>query len=271
MLGLTVLPQRCSVARSSVRFSRDLVTLLEVTEAKLKRHFVSAADILRDHIVGDSAAKLITEWKHEVLLASLVGTEGEYARRHRGPGKTAVARALRLGKGLWAWISYREAWDSARQAGKTRRYSFRSAGLTIHLGYRYNQYKPQMLRTEWTIAGANYKPRDSANPHWHFDALESLRRDDAAQRADEVLATLRRNDEAAEPRDFSPPVNQNDVRDVVSVQKLSKLHLASAAAWWKGDSASHVHSPTSVDDIQAWVKGALEHLAGELERLATHP
>jgi len=127
-----------------------------------------------------------------------------------------------------------------------------------------------MFRAEWTTDGASYQPGDPANPHWHFDALESLRRDETAQRASGILATLRMGEEDAEPRDFSPPVSRNEVRDVVAVQKLSKLHLASAAAWWKGDPASHVQSPTSVRDIQAWVEGTLEHLAGELRRLATH-
>ena len=206
-----------------------------------------------------------------MVVATLVGTESEYAERHRGPGKTPVARTRRLGKGLWAWVSYHEEWDSARPAGKTRRFSFRSAGLTIHFGYRYNQYKPQMFRGEWTTDGISYQPGDPATPHWHFDALESLRRDDTEQRASAILARLRVEEQQSEPREFSPPVNQNDVRDVVSVQKLSKLHLASAAAWWKGDSASHVQCPTSVRDIQVWANRTLEHLAEELGRLATHP
>lgn len=246
-------------------------TLPEVTEALLKRHLALVGEILSDHVVADSGAKLIATWTQGRLVASLVGTEDEYAERHRGPGKTPVVQTLLLGQGLCAWIGYHEVWNSARPAGKTKRFSFHSAGLTVHFGYRYNQYKPQMFRAEWTTTGTSYQPGDPANPHWHLDALESLRHDDAAKRASGILATLRSEEDEAEPRDFSPPVNRNEVRDVVSVQRLSKLHLASAAAWWKGDSASHVRSPTSVRDIQAWVKGTLNHLAGELGRLSTHP
>ena len=242
-------------------------TSLKVTEASLGQHFASAGKILGDHVDGDSGAKLITNWNQVPLVASLVGTESEYAERNRGPRRTPVARTLLLGRGLWAWISYREEWDSARQAGRTKRFSFRSAGLTIHFGYRNNQHKPQMFRAEWTTEGASDQPGDLANPHWHFDALESLKRGETEQRATGILAALRMEEEEAEPRDFSPPVKQKDVRDVVSVQKLGTLHLASAAAWWKGNSASHVQSPTSVIDIQVWVKGTLEHLVGELERL----
>ena len=175
-------------------------------------------------------------------MASVVDTEREYAERNRGPGRTPVARTLRLGRGLWAWTSYREEWDRAPQAGTAKRFSFRSAGLTFYFGYRNNRHKPQMFRAEWTMGGATYKRGDHANPHWHFDAMESLRRDETQRRATEILATLR-SEEEAEPRDFSPPVTRKNVRDVVSMQELSKVHFASAASWWKSNSAPSCPQP----------------------------
>ena len=244
-------------------------TPLAAKEALLSQHLASVEGILRNHVDGDSGAKLSANPNQRPLVASLVGTESEYAERSRGP-RTPVARTLLLGKGLWAWISYREEWDSARQAGRTKRFSFRSAGLTIHFGYRYSLYKPQMFRADWTTEGASDQSEDHpANPHWHFDALESLKRDETEQRAAEIRANLIMEERECVPRSFSPHMAQNDVRNVVSVQKLSKLHFASAACWWKSDSAPHVQGPAEVRDIQAWVQGTLEHLAGELRRLAT--
>lgn len=243
-------------------------TPLNVTVASLGQHLAAAEAILKDHVYEDSGAQIVTNWNQLPLVASLIGTESEYAERIRGP-KTPVARTLLLGGGLWAWISYHEEWESARQAGSTRRFAFRFAGLTIHFGYRNNQHKPQICRAEWAIDEGRCGRGNPANPHWHFDALESLKRDETEQRATGILTTLRKKEGEAEPRDFSPPVKQKDVQDVVSVQKMSKLHFASAAAWWKGASASHVQDPTSLRDIQIWVKETLEHLREELGRLAT--
>ena len=246
-----------------------MATPLEVKEALVSQHFAAVGGILKSHVAGNSDAKLRINPNQSPLVASLGDTENEYAERSRGP-RTPVARTLPLGNGLWAWISYREEWDSARrQAGRVKRFSFRSAGLTIHFGYRYNPFKPQMFRAEWTTEGASEQSGDHlANPHWHFDALESLKRDETVQRAAEIRANLRMEEGEYLPRSFSPHMAQNDVYDVVSVQKLSKLHFASAACWWKSDSAPHFQGPAKARDIQAWVKGTLEHLAGELRRLA---
>lgn len=244
-------------------------TRLAVKEALLSQHFVSIEGILRNYVDGDSDAKLSTSPNEAPLVAGLVGTDGEYAERSRGP-RTPVARTLPLGNGLWAWVSYREEWDSARRAGRIKRFSFRSAGLTIYFGYRYNVTKPQMFRAEWTTTGASEQSGGHpANPHWHFDALESLKRNETERRAAEIRTNLRAKEREYVPRSFTPQMAQNDVHAVVSVQKLSKLHFASAACWWKSEPALQFQGPAEVRDIQAWVKGTLEHLAGELRRLAT--
>lgn len=242
--------------------------MLKTTEASLERHFISAGRILRDRVDRDSGAKLTRSWHQATFVVTLIGTEHEFTERTRGPGKTPVVRTVLLGAGLWAWISYREEWDSARQVGATRYFLFRSVQLAVYFGYRNNVHKPQMFRAEWTIDEGNRRHGDFANPHWHFDALESLRRGDAERRATGIAATLRAQ-AGAKPRDFSPSVRTKDVRDVVSIQKLSRLHFASAASWWRGDSASHVHDPKSVGEIRAWLHGTLSYLNQELGRLVT--
>jgi len=246
-----------------------LSTPLAVKEALLSHHLLSVEGILRNHVDGDSDAKLSTSPNEAPLVAGLVGSEGEYAERSRGP-RTPVARTVPLGSDLWAWISYREEWDSARRAGKIKRFSFRSAGLTIYFGYCYNVIKPQIFRAEWTTAGTSEQSGDHpANPHWHFDVLESLKRSGTDQRAAEIRTGLKVRKGEYVPRSFAPGMAQKDVHAVVSAQKLSKLHFASAACWWKGESAPHVQGPSEVKDIQAWVRGTLEYLAGELRRLGT--
>ncbi|MDE2781321.1 MAG: hypothetical protein OXK77_00040 [Gemmatimonadota bacterium] len=109
----------------------------------------------------------------------------------------------------------------------------------------------------------------TGDPHWHFDAVESLTRDDARERAAEYLSILKIEEEETEAQDFSPQsVEPGDVRDLVSMQELSRMHFPSAAAWWKGTAMdSHVHSPGSVTEIQIWVDRTLKYVVRELARL----
>ena len=247
---------------------------LVVPERSVAKHFRSMEAILDAHIAGTASAKLFADWNVVPLVAGLIDTGCEYVARNRGR-PVPVARILPLGEDLWAWFSYREEWARERPAGRTRRFSFRSVGLTIHFGYLNNQHKPQMFRAEWagwaSWNGTDYghQAGDAAHPHWQFDALESLRRDDAVRRAADSLAVLRMEKQETEPRDFSPQsIGLDDVRDLVSTRKLSRIHFASGAAWWKGPSMdAHAHSPTSVTEIQVWVKKTLGYVVRELGRL----
>jgi hypothetical protein len=176
---------------------------------------------------------------------------------------------LLLEAGLWAWLGYREEWDSEPPAGPVRRFSFRSAGLNVHFDCRNVRHKPQMFRAEWAgwarWNGANYTYQvgQAAHPHWQFEALESLKRDDAAERAATFLSILRREEEEAEPREFSPQsISRENVGELIGMQELSRLHFASAAAWWKTSlSEAHVYSPSSLADIHAWVGRPLPMLS----------
>lgn len=248
--------------------------MLVVPEASLAKHFTLIEATLGDHVDGSATPKLFADWDVVPLVAGLVGTGCEYADRNRGRA-VPVAPVLRLGGGLWAWIGYREEWGGEPPAGGTRRFSFGSAGLTIHFGYRNSRYKPQMFRAEWTGSAAGnetgygYEGGDAADPHWHFDAAESLARDDAVARAAEYLSVLKIEEQETEAQDFSPQsVGPEDVRDLVSMQELSRVHFPSAAAWWKGPGMdSHVHSPESVTEIQGWVEMTLGYVVRELARL----
>ena len=261
------------MATSSAESSSSVVSFPPVPEASLVRHFTSIEEALDAHVDESAAPKLFADWKIVPLVAGLVGTGCEYSDRNRGSA-VPVAPVLPLGDGLWAWIGYREVWDGAPPAGRTRRFSFRAAGLTIHFGYRNNRHKPQMFRAEWSGSATSDETgygRDgdgAADPHWHFDAAESLTLADAEERAAEYLSVLRIEEQETQAEDFSPPVGLRDVRDLVSMQELSRIHFPSAAPWWKGPAMdSHVHSPESETEIQVWVEKTLGYVVRELARL----
>lgn len=248
---------------------------LHVPETSLVSHFATV-DATLDAIVDHAArAKLVADWDIIPLVAGLVGEGCETTPRNRGPD-VMVAPMLHLERGLWAWLGYREEWSGEPPAGRVRRFSFRSAGLTVHFGYRNVRYKPQMFRAEWAGwarwdgTGYSYQAGDAAHPHWQFDALESLKRDDAAERAATFLSVLKsEEDEEETPRDFSPRgLSRSDVGDVIGVQELSRIHFASAAAWWKGaPNDVHAHAPSTVNDVQVWLRETLAYIVRELSRL----
>ena len=247
---------------------------LIVREASLATHFGSMGSTLDTHIDRSAGVKLVADWDTVPLVAGLTGPGCEYVARNRGPN-VPVAPVLLLESGLWVWVGYREEWDSERPAGPTRRFSFRSTGLTFHFGYRNYLYKPQMFRAEWAGWSRwngieySYQAGDAAHPHWQIDALESLRRDDADEQVATLLAVIRQEEQEAEPRDFSPQFMESEVvSDLISQQELSRIHFASAAAWWKAvPDDTHAHSPTTVTDIRVWVDRTLKYVVRELTRL----
>jgi hypothetical protein len=247
---------------------------LEVRENSLVDHFAAVSATLGTNVDPTAHATLHADWSVIPIVAGLVGEGCEITPRNRGPD-VQVAPLFLLESGLWAWLGYREEWDRAKPAGRVKRFSFRSAGLTVYFGFRNLRHKPQMFRAEWAGwarwkgTDYGYQGEDAAHPHWQFDALESLKRDDAAERAATFLSVLKSEEAAAVPRDFSPQaLSRDDVGDMISVQELSRIHFASAAAWWK-DAAenSHAHAPSSVHDIQRWVRKTLVYVCSELSRL----
>ena len=213
-----------------------------------------------------------SEFFHPRLTGGLFGSGCELIPRNRGR-RTPVAPLLHLREGLWVWLGYHEEWYEERRIGKSRRFSFRSVGLSIHCGLRNNAFKPQMFRAEWAgwakWDGMDYSFQavDAAHPHWQFDALDSLPDESLSQRAGELLSRLK-NEPKTEIHEFSPHLSEVDVRDMVAVQKFSRIHFASAAAWWKDPPhGNHVHNPSDLSDVENWVRHSLEYIKRELNRL----
>ena len=247
---------------------------LVVPRNSLNKHFALIAATLDGQVDSSAQIEVIADWNVVPLVAGLVGDGCEIIARNRGPD-VPVAPILLIKNGLWAWVGYREEWDSEPPAGRVQLFSFRSAGLTFYFGYRNNRYKPQMFRAEWTGwarwngSEYGYQAGDAAHPHWQFDALDSLKRDDASQRAADYLSVLKIEEQDVKPRDFSPQsMDSEDVSDLISTQELSRIHFASAAAWWKDvPNNSHVHNPASLTELQIWVKKTLRFVGQELARL----
>ena len=249
-----------------------MISPLITTHSKLLSHFQQTGSILAAAVDTSVQPQIEIEFVHPRAISGLSGSGCEFISRNRG-GSTPVAPFLHLRDGLWVWLGYHEEWDEQRRVGNVRRYSFRSVGLSVHFGIKNNIFKPQMFRAEWAgwanWEGSNYgfQAPDAGHPHWQFDALDSLPDETLSQRASQILSRLK-NHGQPEVRDFIPHLTEVDVRDMVTVQKLSRVHFASAAAWWKSSPQNtHVHGPNDIKDVQNWVRHSLDYIKLELNRL----
>ena len=239
---------------------------------KLDTHFKQSGRILATAVDESAHLQIVTEFVHPQWIGGLRGSGCETIPRNRGRS-VSVAPVLPLGQGLWVWLGYREEWDEEPRTRGTGRYSFRSVGLTIHFGFKYDVFKPQMFRAEWAGWARwngddhSFQAADAGHPHWQFDALDSLPDDDLSRRAAQLLSHLKTEAET-EIREFNPELSNVDVRDLVTAQKLSRIHFASAAAWWKSPPHhKHAHGPASVADIENWMRQSLDYIKLELDRL----
>ncbi len=228
--------------------------------------------ILASNVDPSAKVQLVANWDLAPVVAGLVGAGCETIFRNRGI-PVPVAPMMVLRRGIWAWLGYREEWDSERPAKTVKRYSFRSAAITVHFGFRNNITKPQMFRAEWAgwarwnRQSYGYQAGNAAHPHWQFDALDSLFKDDAAERANAFLELLE-HEAMEEPKEFSPQLDDDDLLNLVGSQRLSRIHFASAAAWWRGlPQDAHAHAPSTVGEVQDWVRKCLSYVTVELHRL----
>ena len=228
-------------------------------------HFKQSGSILASTVHISAKLKVEAEFVHPRVIGGLYGSGCELIPRNRGR-RVPVAPLLHLGQGLWVWLGYHEEWDEEWPRHRIHRYSFRSVALSIHFGLRSNAFKPQMFRAEWAGwarwggSGYSFQATNAGHPHWQFDALDSLPDANLLQRAKQLLGRLKADPEH-EVREFSPQLSYPDVRDFVTAQKISRIHFASAAAWWKSPPhGDHVHGPTNLSDIQNWVQHSLNYI-----------
>lgn len=249
---------------------------LTVTRSTLQAHLDQIAERLGAVVEIDAQIEIQVDWNVSPAVAALAGDGCERIARNRGRSSVLVAPIKQLGRGLWVWLSYREEWAYDRQVAGRQLFTFRSASITVHFGLRFDAYKPQIFRAEWAgwadWDGVNfsYQAGDAAHPHWQFDALESLSDSGAAERATLLREMLAADENREGVRDFVPQLPTDDVRDLVSHQQISRIHFASAAAWWKAPPhCGHAHSPKRVKDLQVWLSHSISYLHSELDRLET--
>ena len=245
---------------------------LLASAADLQRHFSAVARVLNKAVDVSAIARLGFSPDTDPAIAGLEGEGCELVARNRG-GRTQVAPLVELERELWAWLGYREEW--AHEPGRGgRRYSFRSLSLTIHFGARGDLFKPQMFRAEWSGWARwgidnryGFQAGDAGHPHWQFDALDSLTDQEAMDRAVQLRQEIRSGPREG-PREFGAPRPESDMRDIVTSKPLSRVHFASAAAWWKPPPQNgHAHQPARLFDLEVWVDHALSYMRVELGRL----
>lgn len=245
---------------------------LITTEAQLTTHFQRLEKIFESVCDISVQPQITVDSALSPVVAGLTGPGCEFVARNRGP-RVPVAPLLYLHGGLWSWLSYREEWDGDEGSSRTRKLAFRTASITVYFGWRNDVFKPQMFRAEWSGwtrwdgVHHSFQAGDAGHPHWQFDAFDSLLDQASAERA-ALLRELLNDQAEGEVQEFSPQLANADVRDVVTSQKVSRIHFASAAAWWKpAPHDRHAHGPERLQDVQSWAQRSVRYLKGELEKL----
>lgn len=247
----------------------DTENALLVTKSKLEQHTRVLTRSISDLTLSQAPVLVTPDWGVTPLVMGIVGQDCEIAARQRGKS-ARVARLCEIGPdGLCAWLGLREEWDVVVR-GRGVRYCFRYVSLTIHAGYPYREEKPQIFRAEWVGSGQHRESQFDAvgngagHPHWQFDAIDSLSHSNALGR-DPVTVPRLDDAENVKPRDF---VGRDMGRARVQTLKLSRIHFASAAAWWQTATDNHIHSPDSIQDVERWIQNTVEYTRAELMRLA---
>ena len=251
-----------------------MANTLVVSENGLNQHFGSLGAILDQAASVDANTEVVADWAVVPLSAGLVGKGCEIASRNRGTD-SFVAPLFCIGAGIWAWLGLYQEWASERGRSRTRRFSYRSTTLTVHLGFRNIRHKPQIFRAEWAgwarWNGQTYGAQagNAGHPHWQFDAVESLRKQGIRQLVSTYMAVLSHEADTVEPRTFSPnSVQTSDMDEIVAARDFSRIHFASVAPWWRSTpDDGHAHFPSSAADVESWVQKTIDYTVEELGRL----
>ena len=226
---------------------------------QLVQHLHRLEDVVRRRALAHGhGVSLACEDHGGALTAGLVGGGTERVPRNRGPSAFVVPMCEIGGDQLRGWVGLWTEWrrTSENGVGRNDDLVFHAVSMTVHVGYPYFLPKPQMFRVEWSV-----EPADAGQPHWQFDALESL----TASQGDDIGVFRDLLQSEVEAGDSS----WLDAEDIVGVTRgipFSRMHFASAAAWWQQD-ASHTHVPASTIEVESWVDRALKYTISELVRL----
>lgn len=199
------------------------------------------------------------EISSSAAVMMLGGRASETIARNRGSPHRVVPLCPVTDE-VFAWAGYREAWQ---KQGAEQSFRFVEGGFTLHIGRRGELAKPQILRSEWISPRNGAFVNRAGHPHWQLDVLESARTRSSGPPA--------RFDDRTAPRaatEFdgeSPPVTSEDLLFGLTIERM---HLASAALWWRQPSIPVAHPPETVAELDRWILGCVAYLRQEVGRCA---
>lgn len=236
---------------------------LRATRAQLQQRWEKLSDILT---IGTGLrpreVAVEADYQGGGVWTGLRGGAVERIARNRGTA--SVAKFLPLPDDLFAWLGYQEIWD----VENARTFTFRQAGLTVHIGEAGDPVKPQVFRLEWPglrdwdRSGIGFQSPGAGHPHWQIDVLESLHElhDDGAFDPESTEVVEEFGSERASP----------SLSDRVRALTLERMHLASAAPWWQSRPTEygqpHLNAPAAQEDLLRWLTSALAYIRQELQR-----
>ncbi|RRH90110.1 hypothetical protein EH240_33460 [Mesorhizobium tamadayense] len=187
---------------------------------------------------------------------SLGGRASEIIARNRGKPHRVIP-LCGIANDVLAWIGYREHWH--REGGE-QSFRFIECGFTLHVGREGELEKPQILRSEWIGRRSGMFGNNAGHPHWQLDVLESAR---------QAVVEPPRFAEAAPaaPVEFGSAAAEEPFGEsLLFGLTVERMHLASAALWWRKPSLPVAHPPESVADLDRWILGCVNYLRQEIRR-----
>ena len=119
------------------------------------------------------------------------------------------------------------------------------------------------MRLEWVGPNASSFQVDVGHPHWQIDVLETLN-----NRQTENVARFE-PDTKASPKPFAVTEGSKPEANYLQNMKINRMHLASAAAWWKSDPEQISFVPENENDLDKWLKQSIIYLRKELRRCSS--
>lgn len=209
--------------------------------------------------VSDGGIIFVPDISNEFADMAIAGRDSELVARNRGR-QHRVVRLCSIVDDVFAWTGYFERW---RKVGKEQRFRFVTSGFTVHIGRQGDVVKPQLLRSEWVGRRSSAFVDQAGHPHWQLDALESAR-------GEENYAPVRFAEPPAEliVQEFGAPQAAQVADNLLMGLTIERMHLASAALWWREAGMQLAHTPETVAELDRWILGCAAYLRQEISRCA---
>lgn len=192
-------------------------------------------------------------------VMTLGGRASETISRNRGKPHRVVPLCA-ITDDVFVWTGYRESWQ---KQGTEQNFRFVEGGFTLHIGKQGELLKPQILRGEWVGRRSNTFVDKAGHPHWQLDVLESVR-----VGFPEPIARFDDPIEPSEVQEFGRQPSSVKDDNLLLGLTVERMHLASAALWWRQPAISVAHVPETVADLDRWILGCVAYLRQEAARCA---